>query len=51
LPGTQSANLIGKAAPYNLEFVIGDLDENESMIFVRQLLFWQLIFLSKENYD
>jgi hypothetical protein len=36
LSGTRSANPIGQSAPYRLEFIIGDADENESMIFVRQ---------------
>ena len=34
--GTRSAQLIGQSAPYRIEFVIGDPDSNESMIFQKQ---------------
>lgn len=35
--GTRFANLIGQSAPYRLEFVIGDADNNVSMTFTKQL--------------
>ena len=33
---TRFANLIGQSQPYRIDFIIGDADENNSMIFVRQ---------------
>jgi hypothetical protein len=36
LPGTRFANLIGQSPPYRVDFIIGDADENNSMIFIRQ---------------
>lgn len=34
--GTRFANLIGQAPPYRVDFIIGDADENNSMVFVKQ---------------
>ncbi|MGH9872942.1 MAG: hypothetical protein ACRD9S_10825 [Pyrinomonadaceae bacterium] len=34
--GTRFANLIGQSNPYRLEFVVGDADNNVSMIFTKQ---------------
>lgn len=34
--GTRSLNLIGQSPPYRIDFIIGDADENNSMIFLRQ---------------
>jgi hypothetical protein len=34
--GTRFANLIGQSPPYRVDFIIGDADENQSMIFIKQ---------------
>ncbi len=34
--GTRFANLIGQSPPYRIDFIIGDADENQSMIFMRR---------------
>jgi len=32
---TRFANLIGQSPPYRIDFIIGDADENQSMIFTK----------------
>jgi hypothetical protein len=34
--GTRFANLIGQSPPYQIDFIIGDADENQSMIFTKR---------------
>lgn len=34
--GTRFANLLGQSPPYRLDFIIGDADENNSMIFMKR---------------